>query len=107
MSGQKPRFTPIPTNLLAIDNDGNTLYHFVDDVNIYGLVFEPLSNLSVGVDISNNFGETPVHGACRSAAAGTLKLFASQADASVLVSLDDGCAGTFSVAVAIRCGGLT
>jgi ankyrin repeat protein len=75
-------------NLLARDSDGNTLYHFVDDVNIYGLVFEPLSNLSLGIDIANNLGETPIHTACQSGAAGPLKLFASQADAQVLVSLD-------------------
>lgn len=57
------------------DNDGNSIYHFIDDTTVFESLREAMRNLNLSelACIPNNKGELPIHTACRAGCLPVLK----------------------------------
>ena len=89
-------------NLLAVDNNGNTVWHYIRDADAFNNVKTALLNANLALDAKNNDGQTPLHVACKTGSVGVLRLLSSVVDTSLLSEPDN--AGKTAMDYALESG---
>lgn len=64
-------------NIMTKDNNGNTLFHYIDQVGIYERLKDVITNTSLSPIEFNNDNDTPIHFACKYGSQSLLKLYTS------------------------------
>ncbi|OHS94254.1 hypothetical protein TRFO_39542 [Tritrichomonas foetus] len=76
-------------NISSKDKEGNTLWHYVDDVGVFKQISSSEADIMITRSDINNKGETPFHIACKNGNSEILKKFVTIIDDPAILTLPD------------------